>query len=177
MKKIAILAVALVLSFSLVTAAPVSAARGDEAGINDPAGNPLYVIIEVDWDGDPEHGGDWTVWGPLWNPVVDEGDPIVGCEDCLDMSNYTFTFHGKTVYFDEVMVSGVHATPQQNHVVLKDIDGDGTYTGSLAAGHYFPWDPEDDAIHYFDRIDYEISFDEDGNVTDFRYLQYEHKKL
>ncbi len=30
---------------------------------------------------------------------------------------------------------------------------------------------------HFDRIDYDITFDEQGNVTYFHYLQYEHKKL
>ena len=66
-------------------------------------------------------------------------------------------------------------------MVLKDLDGDLEYTGSLAAGHYFAWAPEPDgswAIHYFDRIDYEITFDSiGGNVDNFYYLQYEHKKL
>ena len=175
-------ALVLVLSFSLGTAAP-AAAGGGGGGINDPPGNPLYVIIEVTWDGVPGHDGNWTVWGPKWAPVVgvqNGGLILVSCTNCLDMSNYTFTFHGKTVHFDEVMVSSVRATPQQNHVVLKDIDGDGIYTGSLAAGHYFPWGPEPDgswAIHYFDRIDYQITFNTDGTVAAFSYLQYEHKKL
>ena len=176
MKRIAILVVALVLMLGLA-ATPVLAGGGG-GGINNPPGNPLYVIIEVDWDG-VSANGDWTVWGPKWNPVVDVGTPLTSCTACLEM-NYTFTFHGKTVHFDEVMVPNVHATPQESHVVLKDIDGDGTYTGSLAAGHYFPWRAEPDGswpIHYFDRIDYEITFDSSGNVTNFRYLQYEHKKL
>ena len=161
-------------------ATPVMA-KGGGGGINNPPGNPLYVIIEVTWDGVPGHGGSWTVWGPTWAPIVGTGGVILtSCTNCLDMSNYTFTFHGKTVHFDEVMVPGVRATPQQNHVVLKDIDGDGIYTGSLAAGHYFPWKAEPDgswAIHYFDRIDYQVTFDNFGNVTNFHYLQYEHKKL
>ena len=182
MKKLMAIALAVALLLTMAVSAPVAAARGDEAGINDPSGNPLYVIIEVTWNGDLSQSGTWTVWGPLWNPIVGvpNGGVILASSTNLDMSNYTFTFHGKTVHFDEVMVSGVHATPQQNHVVLKDIDGDGIYTGSLAAGHYFPWAPESDgswAIHYFDRIDYQITFDGYGNVTNFRYLQYEHKKL
>jgi hypothetical protein len=81
------------------------------------------------------------------------------------------------VHFDEVMVETVVGTPQEKHVVLMDKDGDGTYTGSLAAMHYFPWRGDDTAVLYFDRIDYEISFDGAGNVVDFHYLQYEHKKL
>ena len=184
MKKIAILAVALVLLLGL-TAMPVIAGEG---GINNPPGNPLYVIIEVTWDGtltDADNDGNhdsstWTVWGPEWAPVVGILPALALATDCFDMSGYTFTFRGKTVHFDEVMVEGVHATPQESHVVLTDKDGDGTYTGSLAAGHYFPWAPEPDgswSIGYFDRIDYEITFDGDGNVTNFRYLQYEHKKL
>jgi hypothetical protein len=175
MKKIAILALALVLLLGVI-AMPVIAAEG---GINNPPGNPLYVIIEVTWDGvSPD--GNWTVWGPKWDPEVGVGAPLTSCTDCLDMTYYTFTFHGKTVHFDEVMVEGVRATPQESHVVLTDKDGDGTYTGSLAAGHYFPWAPESDGswpIGYFDRIDYEITFDANGDVTAFSYLQYEHKKL
>jgi len=107
--------------------------------------------------------------------TVDQGDE----GEKLD-ADRLFCLEERIEQFDEVMVSGVHATPQRSHVVLKDIDGDGIYTGSLAAGHYFPWAPEPDgswAIHYFDRIDYEITFDSDGTVADFSYLQYEHKKL
>jgi hypothetical protein len=147
-------------------------------GINDPEGVPLYVIIEVDWDGQsPE--GDWTVWGPRWAPVVGVGTPLSACTDCLEM-NYEFTCRGKTLQFDETYVSTVSGTPQKHHVVLDDLDGDGVYTGSLAAAHYFPWRAEPDgswAILYFDRIDYEVTVDADCNVTNFHYLQYEHKKL
>ena len=170
----------LIISLIVISAGPVSAGKGGSGGINNPPGNPLYVIIEVTWDGNPANSGNWTVWGPKWAPVVGTGTILASCTNCLDMSNYVFTFHGKTVHFDEVMVPTVRATPQVSHVVLKDLDGDGTYNGSLAAGHYFPWRAEPDgswAILYFDRIDYTISFDTTGNVTSFYYLQYEHKKL
>jgi hypothetical protein len=173
MKGILIVGLALALLL-LLAVAPVLAEGG---GIDDPDGNPLYVIIEVTWDGDSDNMGDWKVWGPMWEPAVGTGTVLSSCTDCLDMSNYTFTFHGKTVHFDEVMVPNVRATPQAHHVVLTDKDGNGTYTGSLAASHYFPWRDPPDAINYFDRIDYEITFDSEGNVTDFCYLQYEHKKL
>jgi hypothetical protein len=146
-------------------------------GIDDPPGVPLYVIIEVDWDGVSDYG-DWTVWGPAWDPEVG-GTMLTGCTNCLEM-NYEFTCHGKTVHFDEIYVPAVDATPQVHHVVLHDLDGDGIYTGSLSAAHYFPWRAEPDgswAVLYFDRIEYDIAFDEDCNVTDFHYLQYEHKKL
>ena len=176
MKKYVVFALVVLLMGALATGTATSTALA--GGINNPKGIPLYVIIEVNWDGvSPD--GDWTVWGPKWAPVVGTGTILTSCTGCLEM-NYTFTFHGKTVHFDEVMVEGVRATPQVKHVVLHDRDGDGTYTGSLPAGHYFPWAPEPDdswAILYFDRIDYEISFDEEGTVTFFRYLQYEHKKL
>ena len=143
-------------------------------GIDNPPGVPLYVIIEVTWDG-VSAKGDWLVHGPAWNPT-ENGVDLSSCTECLDM-NYDFTFRGPTVQFDEIFVDTVVATPQEIHVVLWDDDGDGTYTGSLAASHYFPWGAESDAVLYFDRIDYEITFDEDGNVTDFHYFQYEHKKL
>lgn len=170
MKKLIILAAVAALSAGAISLATAK-------GINNPTGVPLYVIIEVGWDGVSPKGS-WTVWGPKWDPVVG-GTPLTSCEDCLEM-NYEFTFHGKTVHFDEIMVPTVRATPQESHVVLHDKDGDGTYTGSLSASHYFPWRPESDgsqAVLYFDRIDYEVSFDADGNVKDFHYLQYEHKKL
>ncbi|HUW22385.1 MAG TPA: hypothetical protein VMW41_07015 [Candidatus Bathyarchaeia archaeon] len=133
-------------------------------------GVPLYVVIEVNWDGTGD--GDWTVWGPKWDPQVGVGAPLTGCTDCLEM-NYDFEFKGKTVQFDEVYVPTVDATPQSHHVVLHDVDGDGTYTGSLSAARY----EYQEGYLYLDRIDYEASFDEDGNVTNFRYLEYEHKKL
>jgi len=152
-------------------------------GIDDPGGVPLYVIIEVEWDGDPGKDGSWIVHGPLWEPT-EEGPVLASCSmgpvgSCLEM-NYDFTFHGKTVHFNEVGVDSVTYTPQIHHVVLHDKDGDGTYTGSLSASHYFPWRLEPDgseAILYFDRIEYEVTFDQYGNVIDFHYLQYEHKKL
>jgi hypothetical protein len=178
MKKVILISV-LILGLALVGSVSF-AAKGGSGGINNPPGVPLYVIIEVTWDGDSNSRGDWTVWGPTWDPEVGTDTILASCSNCLDMNNYSFTFHGKTVHFDEVMVPSVRATPQINHVVLKDLDGDGIYTGSLAAGHYFPWAPEPDgswAVLYFDRIDYEITFDADGDAAGFHYLQYEHKKL
>lgn len=173
MKKIAILAVALVLLLGLTVTSVM--AGGGGGGINSPPGNPLYVIIEVTWDGDADQMGNWTVWGPKWAPVVGTGTVLTSCTDCLDMSGYTFTSHGKTVHFDEEYVSGVDACPQVHHVVLRDLDGDGEYTGSDPASKYtFPTRPGE---LYHDRIDYWITFDEDGNVTDFRYLEYEHRKM
>ena len=142
-------------------------------GVNDPAGVALYVIIEVEWDG-ISLNGDWTVWGPIWDPEVGTGTILTSCTDCLEM-DYTFTFKGKTVHFDEIYVPGVDPTPQVRHVVLHDLDGDGTYTGSLSAEHY-AWEARDDIL-YMDRIDYEISFDEEGNCTSFHYLEYEHRKM
>ena len=158
--------------FFVFTGAAQAATQGH--GIMNPGqggGIPLYVIIEVNWDGTGM--GDWTVWGPKWNPQVGVGSPLTSCTDCLEM-NYSFVFKGKTVQFDEVYVSGVDATPQVRHVVLQDIDGDGTYTGSLSAERYeFPGV---NAL-YMDRIDYEISFDSGRNLTGFQYLEYEHKKM
>jgi hypothetical protein len=172
MKKLIAIAMAVALLLAL-TGGPAVAAGGG-GGINNPPGNPLYVIIEVTWDGDPDNGGAWTVWGPKWAPVVGTGTVLTSCTDCLDMSGYTFTFHGKTVHFDEEYVSGVDACPQVHHVVLRDLDGDGTYTGSDPASKYtFPTRPGE---LYHDRIDYEISFDSSGGVTNFRYLEYEHRK-
>jgi hypothetical protein len=167
MKRKSLLAVVAVLALLILSTSVALA-----GGIDDPPGVPLYVIIEVDWDGVSSHG-DWTVWGPAWDPEVG-GTMLTGCTGCLEM-NYEFTFRGKTVHFDEIYVPTVTATPQVHHVVLHDLDGDGTYTGSLSAAHYFPWGAG--AVLYFDRIEYDIAFDGDGNVTDFHYLQYEHKKL
>lgn len=136
----------------------------------DGQGVPLYVVIEVNWEGTGM--GDWTVWGPKWNPQVGVGSPLTSCTDCLEM-NYNFVFKGKTVQFDEVYVSSVEATPQIRHVVLQDVDGDGTYTGSLPAERY----EYQIGYLYLDRIDYEISFDSNKILTNFRYFEYEHKKL
>ena len=172
MKKLGILVGALML---LLAAGPVAAKEFH--GINNPGGVPLYVIITVDWDGVADQA-DWTVWGPKWNPVI-SGTPLTSCTNCLE-ANYDFEFKGKTVHFDEVFVDTVEATPQVRHIVLHDNDGDGTYTGSESAQHYFPWRAETDGswpVLYFDRLDYEVSFDENQNLTHFHYTQYEHKKL
>lgn len=140
------------------------------AGINDSKGVPLYVIIEVNWDGTEEFG-DWKVWGPAYEPVVGTGTTLSECSDCLEM-NYDFEFKGKTVQFTETYVSAVDGRPQSHKVVLTDQDGDGTYTGSLPAARY----NLQEGYIYLDRIDYEATFD--GNVlTHMRYLEYEHKKL
>jgi hypothetical protein len=62
-------------------------------------------------------------------------------------------------------------------VVLTDVDGEGVYTGSLSAAKYnWGGDPPSGNL-YHDRIDYEVTVDESGIVTNFHYLQYEHKKL
>jgi hypothetical protein len=149
---------------------------GRPAGTN---GVPLYVIIEVEWN-----AGDglasWTVWGPQWDPVIG-GTPLTSCTDCLEIAtDYTFRANGKIVQFRETMVSTVNANPQSKQVVLYDPDGDGTYVGSLSSWNYFPWwtgeDNASDAL-YFDRIDYQVTFDQAGNLVHFRYLEYEHKKL
>lgn len=138
-------------------------------GIDDPEGFPLYVIIEVNWDGVSENG-DWTVWGPKWDPVVDTGTILATCTNCLDMTFYEFTFRGPSLHFDEWYVPTVNASPQVHHVILYDRDGDGLYTGSISAAHYeFP-----DRRRCMDRIDYEITVDVNGNILDFYYLEYEH---
>lgn len=164
------------LGFFLLLAVVRPVAAKEFHGIMDPGGIPLYVIITVDWDGIGD--ADWTVWGPKWAPVIG-GTPLTSCTDCL-AANYDFVFKGKTVQFDEVFVDTVTATPQVRHIVLHDNDGDGTYTGSEAAEHYFPWRAEADGTWptlYFDRLDYEVSFDANRNLTGFHYTQYEHKKL
>lgn len=168
--------IAVILGVVALFAVSSVKAASDAHGIMDPKGIPLYVIIEVDWDGTGD--ADWTVWGPKWNPVVG-GTPLASCTECL-AANYEFVFKGKTVQFDEVFVDTVTATPQVRHIVLHDNDGDGVYKGSESAEHYFPWGPESDGtwpILYFDRLDYEVAFDEEHNLTRFHYTQYEHKKL
>ncbi len=166
----------IVSALLLVGLSPVGFAQADQQGhgINNPgAGNgvPLYVIIEVNWVG--TGNADWKVWGPRWAPAVGSGTVLSSCTNCLGAS-YDFVFKGRTVQFDELYVSGVDATPQVRHVVLQDADQDGTYTGSLPAQRYeFPGV---DAL-YMDRMDYEVSFAKDKSLINFRYLEYEHKKV
>lgn len=168
----------LLLAILIAPMASVSA-----RSVDDPSGIPLYVIIEVQWDGNVAHDASWTVHGPKWAPTID-GPVLAQCPigpvgTCL-AANYEFAFSGKTVQFDEVFVDTVNASPQVRHVVLQDVDGDGTYTGSLSAWHYDAWAPEPDGSYatlYFDSYDYQVTFDQAGNVTNFYYVQYEHKKL
>ena len=167
----------LLLLVGLETALAAKEGQGPQINTR---GVPLYVIIEVEWNAltDLAGPGSWTVWGPKWDPEVG-GEKLTSCGACIEIAT-EFTFHGKTVHFDEVYVPSVTATPQIRHVVLHDPDGDGTYTGSIPAEHYFPWRPEPDGswpILYIDRIEYTVTFDEEGNLTYFHYLQYEHKKL
>lgn len=171
MKKTSAKLICVLAGLLMVLGGTALAARGGRA--IDTPGVPLYVIIEVTWDGHSDYGN-WKVWGPKWDPEVG-GTELASCLNCLDMTNYEFTFHGKTVHFDEVYVPGVNATPQIRHVVLHDFDGDGTYTGSLSSQHY-TWEGSG-AILYMDRIDYELTLDGEGNLVYFHYLQYEHKKM
>ncbi|MBI2872351.1 MAG: hypothetical protein HYY00_04085 [Chloroflexi bacterium] len=182
MKRMTAVVVAALALVGLLAAIAPAMAGGGGGGIDDPKGDPLYVIIEVTWDGDPSHAGSWTVWGPRWAPVVGTGTILASCpgggdpSTCLDMSGYQFTFKGKTMQFDEVYVSGVDASPQSHHVVLADVDGDGVYIGSLSAAKYIWADAASSSTLYHDRIDYEVTVS-GGAVTNFRYLEYEHKKL
>ncbi len=167
-----------VVTVMLVTA-KVAMSKQEGHGILEPKGVPLYVVIEVNWDGLAPKA-DWTVWGPKWEPKVGVGVPLTSCTNCLDVSGMNFRFVGSAVQFDEVYVPTVNATPQVRKVVLHDVDGNGTYTGSLPAAHYFPWAAEPNgeyATLYSDRIDYDVTFDGNHNLVSFHYLQYEHKKL
>lgn len=92
------------------------------------------------------------------------------------MSAFTYQVVGRTLQFDEVYVPGVDATPQTRHAVLKDVDGDGAYSGSLAAARYTWAGSDPSSTLYHDRIDYEITVT-NGAITAYRYLEYEHKKL
>ena len=169
----------LILLGLLVVSAVGGGVLGSRGGRNIGGnGVPLYVIIEVEWN-EGDNLASWTVWGPKWDPQIG-GTPLTSCSDCLEIStDYTLHANGKTVHFDEVMVSTVNANPQSRHVVLFDPDGDGTFVGSLSSWNYFPWWDQDNGSTaiYFDRIDYEVTLDEDGNLVHFYYCQYEHKKL
>ncbi len=147
-----------------------STARGIAIG-GKSNGIPLFLIIEVNWDGSGQGG--YTLWGPVWAPVAGTGTVLDSCTNCLDIS-YNFVFKGNTVQFDETYPSYVDATPQVRHVVLHDSDRDGTYTGSLPAQRYeFPYD----RALYMDRIDYEVTFASNGSLINFRFFEYEHRKL
>lgn len=181
MRRLVVLGLRVLAVFMLALWAGIGNHGGVAAGgIDDPSGVPLYVIIEVTWDGssldaDDDHSTDsssWTVWGPRYSPQVG-GTSLSTCSDCLDFGGFVVDFKGRTLQFDETYVSGVNATPQTRHVVLTDPDGDNVYAGSLAAERY---EFEGVWALYMDRIDYTVTVDGSGNVMDFRYLEYEHKK-
>ncbi len=164
-------------------AIPAVAAGGQSShGIDNPAGNPLYVIIEQVWDGNPAHAASWTVWGPRYAPELGSGPILASCpaggapSSCIDMSGFSFVLKGNTMQLDETYVPGVDATPQTHHVVLHDVDGDGVYTGSLSAERYVYVGSNPSGTLYHDRIDYQVTVT-DGAVTAYRYLEYEHKKV
>jgi hypothetical protein len=69
----------------LASITPVSA-----GGIGNPPGFPLYVIIEVNWDG-VSPMGDWTVWGQKWAPEVGNGTILSSCTICLDMNMSSYS--------------------------------------------------------------------------------------
>lgn len=176
--------VVLFLSLALVVAlsAPLMAGgQNDKAkGIDDPGGFPLYVIREVEWDvSDAGNSASWTVWGPKWDPEIDGGVILSECDDCLDLSK-DFTFKGKhTVHFTIPYVAAVEATPQERRAVGKDFDGDGTYTGSISAWHYFSWREEKGPgqDQYMDKIEYWLTFNDDNELTHYRHLAYQHTKV
>ncbi|MFA5775700.1 MAG: hypothetical protein WC864_10055, partial [Ilumatobacteraceae bacterium] len=47
-------------------------------------GIPLFLIIEVNWDGTGQGG--YTLWGPVWAPVAGTGTVLDSCTNCLDIS-------------------------------------------------------------------------------------------
>jgi hypothetical protein len=84
--------------------------------------------------------------------------------------NYVFTCVGNTLQFDETYVPIVPAFPQTHHVVLQDLDGDGTYEGTLTARYEWPI-----GTRRMDVIEYVVEVDVNCTVTDFFYTAHEHK--
>jgi hypothetical protein len=160
----------LVILLLLIIALPASANVGG-GGKKDSPGMPLYVIIEMYWDGEsPDMCYD--LWGPMWGPPEIGGEYLGNYCEPAEWEN--FQLKGGNLHFDEVLGPDYEATPPKRHVVLADSDGDGVFTGSLPFRRWtFEGVPN---TIYGARTDFWITW-EDGQVTDFYSIFYEYKKV
>lgn len=196
MKKIAILVAVVML---LVVAVPVFAkGQGKD---KDPGVWINYGNIKVEWEWattNPWGGTDlgegyyyqWCLDRDLNGSyaegavTVDYGkyggvlskDEGASCDNDFDFDEGLMTFTKKVINLEEGWVSGVTVPGGTNHFVVKDMDGDGEYTG----GHntVLFWDPltKNYGGDYLfqQKFDYHFFTDSDGKVTDGYYMEYQY---
>ncbi len=147
-----------------------------------------WVWVEIEWI--PSEG-DWASAnayaydrdenqppGMGFPPGTERGTHIAGPFPWADYSGFEYELIGKTMQFDVVM--GNPATlfhPEMQHVVLKDTDGDGVYTGSKTALFTIVGFPGPFPDHKFFEIDvYEVEIDETGAIDSFYYEFHQYYK-
>jgi len=149
-------------------------AMGAQGGGNaERTGIPLYAIVELKWDAEWGYDkADEYRWGPRWAPQI--GGELIRYEpNWIELpQDFRFIANGAAVHFVDCSIWET-ATPPCRRVTLHDFDGDGTYTGSVP----FWRTGTSPGAMYFDLWEYELDFDEDGNLLHFYKCKYAYKKL
>ncbi|MBU1000281.1 hypothetical protein KKE78_02720 [Patescibacteria group bacterium] len=99
-----------------------------------------------------------------------------GCTDNFYWSDEPIIFTDKVIHQEETWVPGVTVPGNINHFVLKDINGDGEYTGGFNTVLF--WDPltKNYGGDYLfqQKFDYRYFVDEFGKVTHGNYMEYQY---
>jgi hypothetical protein len=155
---VAIVALVVLLAFGTIL-------QAQNTGVAAPK---LYVIIEAVWESGGCSRATWYMWGPQWEPEI--GGVILQVRECYEQVPDEFIFvGGRTVRF-KYSDPWESCIPVPKLVVLHDIDGDGTYTGSL---RHWITDPRESRWFVSD-IDFELTFDGDHNLIRYYYCHYDY---
>lgn len=200
MKKWAILVtivlVAVVVVF-LPTAPALAKGQGKD---NDPGVWINYGNIKVDWQWADTNPWGGTNLGPgyyyRWcmdrdlDEIYGEGTVTVdygkyggmiskeegACDNDFGFESNPMVFTDKVINLEETWVPGVSVPGGSNHFVVKDIDGDGEYTGGFNTVLFWPGLTKESGGYYLfqQKFDYHFSTDELGTVTDGYYIEYQY---
>ena len=101
-----------------------------------------------------------------------EGD----CDNDFAFDSTSMVFTDKVIQLEEYWVPGVSVPGGSNHFVVKDIDGDGEYTGGFNTVLFWPDLTKESGGDYLfqQKFDYHFFTDAEGIVTHGYYIEYQY---
>lgn len=196
MKKILI---GLIIAAFLVASAGIVMAKG-QGKDKDPGVWINYGNIKVEWqwaDTNPWGGTDqetgyyyrWCVDRDL-DEIYGEGPVTVdygkygglvskyesSCDNDFDFVDTPMVFNSKVIKMTESWVPGVSVPGGVSRYVIKDIDGDGEYTGGFNTVLFWPGLTKENGGPYLmqQKFDYHFFTDDTGMVTHGYYMEYQY---